>query len=346
MGKLRIAVIGLGMGRNHVTGFRRHPAAEVVAAADTDASRLEKIGKELELPHLYQDPLEMLRKEKPDIVSIAVPNLYHKPLTLAALAAGCHVLCEKPMAMNAVEATEMMQAAQQAGKQLGINFSYRFSPQSFAMKKLVDAGKLGEIYHARSEWLRRRGMPGFGGWFGTKSLAGGGPLIDLGVHRLDLALWLMGYPEPAWVMGNAVNRIAGPLAEKQGKKFDVEDFACGFIRFHNGATLELEASWATNVGERELMSTRLLGTRGGLLQRNLGEGYEFEVKFFHEEAGCQFDTTLHPPVPECHDSYWSFVDAVAAERPFEVEPRQGVIVMKLLDAIYQSAATGEPVAID
>ena len=343
--KIKIAVIGLGMGKGHIGGYREHKNAEVVAIADLNQELLDSVGDELDIAKRYTDPLEMFAKEDLDVVSIAVPNKFHKPLAIAAMEAGINVLCEKPMAMNAKEAEEMLAVAKNTGKRLGINFSFRFTPQSFAMKRLVEAGELGDIYFARTVWQRRRGMPKFGGWFGQKALAGGGPLIDLGVHRLDLALWLMDYPEPEWVMGSTYNHIASEQAAKEGKKFDVEDFACGMIKFKNGATLELEASWAGNIKEREQMSTRLMGTDGGLHQYNLNEGYEFHVECYQEKAGCHYDLHLHPPVAECKNAYYSFVDALVKDEPFLVKPEQGVTVMKLLDALYKSAATGEPVKL-
>jgi predicted dehydrogenase len=343
--KIRIGVIGLGMGRGHIGGYREHENADVVAIADLNQELLNTVGDELKITKRYTDPLEMLKKENLDVVSIAVPNKFHKPLAIAALEAGTHVLCEKPMAMNAAEAEEMLAVAKKTGKRLGINFSFRFKPQSFAMKRLVEAGEIGDIYFGRTVWQRRRGMPKFGGWFGQKALAGGGPLIDLGVHRLDLALWLMDYPEPEWVMGSTYNHIASELAAKEGKKFDVEDFACGMIKFKNGATLEVEASWAGNIRENEQMSTTLMGKDGGLHQYNLKGGYEFHVECYQEKAGCHYDLHLHPPVAECKNPYYSFVDAIVKDEPFLVTPEQGVTVMKLLDALYESAATGKPVKV-
>ncbi|MFC1672300.1 Gfo/Idh/MocA family protein, partial [Planctomycetota bacterium] len=196
MDTLRVGVIGLGMGCGHVKTFQSHPNAEVVAIADVNEERLHPLKDELGVPVGYTSGEEMIRNETLDIVSVCTPNKFHKPLTLEALNAGCHVLCEKPMAMSAAEGREMVAAAKEAGKRLMINFSYRFNEQSFALKKQVDTGILGDVYFARTVWHRRRGMPGFGGWFGQKALSGGGPLIDLGVHRIDLALWLMGYPKP------------------------------------------------------------------------------------------------------------------------------------------------------
>jgi len=340
--KLKIGVVGLGMGKNHVKGFKEHPAAEVVAAVDTNPERLAEQCKEFGIEG-YPSLEAMLQKHKLDIISIVTPNKFHKELTIYALEHGCHVLCEKPMAMNAAEAETMLQAARKADRQLGINFSYRFQPQSFAMKRLMESGELGNIYFARSVWHRRRGMPGFGGWFGQKELSGGGPLIDLGVHRLDFALWLMDYPEPEWIMAGSYNHIASAIADREKKAFDVEDLAVAMIRFKNGAILELEASWAANIKEREQMSTRLLGTKGGLLQYNLNEGYEFASEAYLEKDGCQYDMMLHPPVPEAKSSYYSFVDAIANNRPVPAGAQQGLTVMQILDAIYRSAATGQPV---
>ena len=345
MNKLRIGVVGLGMGRHHVRGFKEHPAAEVVAVADTDAHRLHEMANELGVPGRYTNAADMIHRERLDVVSIATPNKFHAPLTLAALEAGCHVLCEKPMAMNATEARQMLAAAARAGRRLMINFSYRFTEQSWALKKEVESGVLGEVYFARTIWHRRRGLPGFGGWFGQKELSGGGPLIDLGVHRLDLALWLMGYPRPVWVLGSTYNPIATWLAKEQGKKFDVEDFAIGLVKFANGATLEIEASWAANIAERELMETRLFGTAGGLVQRNRNEGYEFEAAIYVERNGAQYDMQLHPPVPKPKNSMYHFVEAIVTDTPHTATGEEGLIVMELLDAIYESAATGQPVAI-
>lgn len=345
MKKLRVGVIGLGMGRGHVMGFQRHPQAEVVALADLNPERLARVGDEFKVPGRYTDALEMLKKEKLDIVSVATPNCLHKPLTLAALEAGCHVLCEKPMAMNTAEADDMLAAAKTAGKRLMINFSFRFNPMSQALKSEVDSGALGDIYFGRTIWLRRRGMPGFGGWFGQKNLSGGGPLIDLGVHRLDLALWLMNYPTPVWVMGSTYDPIAAEEAKRQGKAFDCEDFAVGLIKFANGATLEVEASWAAHIQERELIETRLLGTKGGLLQRNLAEGFTFEAGFFSTRNGVLYNLKPHEPMPACPSSMEHLVDAIIRDEPHIASGEEGRTVMQLLDALYESARLNQPIPI-
>lgn len=345
MKKLRIGVIGLGMGRHHIGCYLTHPSAEVVAIADPDQARLKEVGEKHQIQGRYIDARTMLRDERLDLVSVATPNKFHKPLTIAAIRAGAHVLCEKPMAMNAGEARQMLAAAKKAGRRLMINFSYRFTEQSWALKQQVETGILGEIYFARTVWHRRRGLPGFGGWFGQKALAGGGPLIDLGVHRLDLALWLMDYPEPAWVMGGVYDPIGSRLAKEQKKKFDVEDLAVGMVKFRNGTTLEIEASWAANIKERELMETRLYGTKAGLVQRNRNETYEFEAELFLEHKGCQFDMALHPPVPAVKSAMYHFVDCIVQKKPHTATAEEGLTVMKLLDAIYESALKNRPVRL-
>ncbi len=354
MKKLKAGVVGLGMGRNHIAGYREHPDVEVVAIADIDVPKLHYYQKELAIPRAYPTAQEMFDAEELDVVSIAVPNIDHMALTVAALRSGANVLCEKPMALNAEQAEIMLQTARECDRKLGINFSYRFHPQSRAMKNLAESGALGDIYFGRTIWHRRRGVPGLGrsgfnsggasgNWFFDKQRSGGGPLIDLGVHRLDLALWMMDYPEPEWVMANTYAPFGPGIAAAKGFEYSVEDLACAMIRFKNGAMLELEASWAANIRENELMSTQLLGTKGGIRQFNLREGYEFDVEYCHECHGAQFDMTLHPPVPECRSGYYLFADAVLKNEPFLVAPEQGVTVMRLLDAIYRSAAEKRPI---
>lgn len=345
MDKLRIGIIGLGMGAFHIAGYQTHPQAEVVAVAEPDAARRTAIGDKYGVPARYASAEEMLAHERLDAVSVVTPNKYHRELTLAALQAGCHVLCEKPMAMNAAEAREMQAAAEAAGKRLMINFSWRFTEQSFAMKAEVESGLLGDIYFGRTVWHRRRGLPGFGGWFGQQALAGGGPLIDLGVHRLDLALWLMGYPRPVWVLGRMYNHIAKDLAARQGALYDVEDLAAGMIAFDNGASLVVEASWAANISERELMETRLYGTKAGLVQRNVEEGYTFEAEIYLERNGSHYNMALHGPTKTVPKSMYHFVDCILNDKPHIATAAEGVRVMEILDALYRSAAEGAPVRV-
>lgn len=341
--KLRLGVIGLGMGRGHIKGYQAHPEAEVVAVCDQDTVRLADAQKEFGIAALYTDYKEMLRKEKLDGVSVAVPNVFHAPMTIAALKAGAHVLCEKPMAMSVREAEAMAAEARKAKRNIMINFSHRFNPTMFALRAQVDAGVIGDIYYGRTVWHRRRGLPGFGGWFGTKAMSGGGPLIDLGVHRLDMALWLMDYPEPIVVSGSAYNVIAAEKAKREKKTYDVEDVACGLIKFANGATLILEASWALNIKEGEHMITQLCGTRGGIVQKNTDQGYNMTAEVYTEEGGALFTKTLDGTSIQTPSSYHEFVDSILEKRQPGATADHGIKVMKILEGVYKSAQTGREV---
>ena len=345
--KLNAGVVGLGMGYHHVKQLLVHPKVNLVGVADIDPDRREMIRKNHEAVPVFASVEEMLKKGKPDMVCVATPNRYHRAVALEAFAAGAHVFCEKPMAMNAGEAEDMLEASRNAGRRLMINFSFRFTEQSWALKQEIDSGLAGDIYFGRTVWHRRRGFPlGKNNWFVQKASAGGGPLIDLGVHRLDLALWLMGYPKPVYVLGATYDHLARDFARNAQVPITVEDLAAAFITFENGASLVLEASWAGNIAEREYMETRLLGTKAGLVQRNIEEGYQFQAEIYVERDGRQYDMKLHPPVPGVKGSVHHFVDSIIEDKPHTATGEEGLTVMKLLDAVYRSAETRAPVRID
>ena len=340
MKKLRAGVVGLGMGRCHIDSYIENNSVELAAIADINEERLKEISAEKGIKDIYADPLEMFEKAGLDAVSIAVPNKFHAPLSIAALKKGIHVLCEKPMAMNLEEAMQMKKAAEESGCNLMINFSYRFNPLCRALKQEVDKGTFGNIYFGRTTWHRRRGMPGFGGWFGDKDMAGGGPLIDLGVHRIDLALWLMGHPEPVSVCGSTYNVIAKKIAEEQQKKFTVEDLAVGIVKFDNGATLVVEASWALNNNKNEDMITSLYGDKGGLVQKNVGQGYDQTAEIYTDEDGML--VTRKPEIPSegVPASYEEFVSSVLEKRSPSASAEDGIKVQKILDGLYRRAQEG------
>ncbi len=353
MGKdhLNVAVIGLGMGRHHLKSYCDYSRSRAVAICDVDAARLAQFAAECRIPSdaCFTDYRAMLARAKElalDAASVALPNALHAPVTIDCLRAGLHVLCEKPMAMNVRQAKAMLEAARKAGKRLMINFSYRFMPQTRALKSVVDSGAIGEIYYGRTAWYRRRGLPGFGGWFGQKKLSGGGPIIDLGVHRIDMAMWLMGNPAPTAVTASTYNPIGARIAREQGKVFDVEDIGGAFIRFQNGATLIAEASWAGFTQKREEMITQLLGTKGGILHSNVNETYEFEARVFTEHDGALWETKLQQGLAPCPSAYQEFVDACLDGRETIAPGEHGLAVQQVLDAIYKSAATGREVRIN
>ncbi len=344
MKKLKAGVIGLGMGSGHARRMAAHAGVELTALADQDETRLAQAADAHGVARRYRDGAELLAREKLDIVCIATPNALHKPLAIQALESGAHVLCEKPMAMNADEAAAMIEASRRTGRRLMINFSSRFDPSAWAMKREVQAGTVGDIYYARTTWLRRRGMPGFGSWFGRKELSGGGPLIDLGVHRLDLALWLMDYPQPVWIMASVYDHLASALAREQNKAFDVEDFAVALIKFANGATLSLEASWAGHIRRREQIETHILGTRGGMRQCNPDpkSDYSMETEVYVTRHGIECDLRTGRGYDLIPDAMTHFADCILADKPHMATAEEGLTVQRLLDAIYASAACGRP----
>ncbi|HUT32994.1 MAG TPA: Gfo/Idh/MocA family oxidoreductase [Planctomycetota bacterium] len=348
--RVNVAVVGLGMGRHHLKGYYDYPRSRAVAICDVDAARLAQFAAECKIPPEncftdYRKLMASARKLELDAVSVALPNALHAPVTIAGLNAGLHVLCEKPMAMNVRQARAMLAAAKKARRKLMINFSYRFMPQTQSLKSVVASGAIGEVYYGRTAWYRRRGLPGFGGWFGQKKLSGGGPVIDLGVHRIDMAMWLMGSPKPVSVSASTYSVIGARVAKEQRKTFDVEDIGGAFIRFDNGATLLAEASWAGFTQKREEMITQLLGTKGGILHSNVNETYEFEARVFTEHDGALWETKLQQGLAPCPTAYQEFVNAIIEGRETIAPGEHGFAVQQILDAIYQSAATGREVRI-
>ncbi len=339
----KVAVIGLGMGRGHARAAADNPKADLVAVCDIDKGKLEQYATEFDCAG-YGDYRKMLREQKLDIVSVSLPNVLHKPVTVAALNAGAHVICEKPMAMNTREAEQMAAVARAKRRKLMINLSYRFTGAAKALKKVVDSGTVGEIYYGRTGWHRTRGIPKLGGWFAQKKLSGGGPLIDLGVHRIDLAMMLMGDPRPVTISAGTYDRLGKSIARKARKKFDVEDLAVGMIRFDNGATLLVEVSWALNTERREEMFTYLYGTKAGICHRNVGQGYDFEACLFGEWNGTYISSKIER-IPKNENSMDHFIDVIVDGVKPVTTAENGVNVMKVLDGIYKSARLGREIRV-
>lgn len=344
---LRVGVIGAGaIARGaHLVNYQKcGERVEVAAVADTVKETAEECAKRFSIPRVFTRYEEMLEKVELDAVSVCTPNKFHAPVTMAALAAGCHVLCEKPPAMTAEEAERMAQAAEKAGKILTYGFHYRHAPEVEALKRFVDAGELGEIYAARVHALRRRGIPGWG-VFTNKELQGGGPLIDIGVHMLDTALYLMGYPEPEVVLGSTYQKLGnrkgvGVMGDWDWKNFSVEDMARGMIRFKNGASLILESAFAANLDPLEEMNVTLMGDEGG--------GDLFPLKIYQEKHDTLVNITpAHLPEKGSYElEIERFVDSCLTGIPPLSTPDQGVVLQRLIHAFYQSAETGEAVKLD
>jgi predicted dehydrogenase len=346
MTKLRAGVIGLGMGKNHAKGYAESAQADLAALCDLNESLLKEYGALYPQATLYTSYDEMFAGAGLGAVSIALPNSLHAPVAIAAMKAGLHVLCEKPMALNAQQAEEMLAVARRLGVKLMIHFNYRASPQSRWLKRYVDEGHLGQVYYARTRWLRARGIPKMGGWFSQKALSGGGPLIDLGVHRLDLAMWLMDYPRAVSVSASTFGVLGPRLAAQAGARYDVEDLATALIRLENGATLTLEVSWAGGTEKREEMETAIFGTGGAVIQRNTGEGYDFECLALQDVAG-ELSRVAPRSLPRTAPSAIDeFVASVLENRAPEASGENGLEMMRIIDAIYRSAAEGREIRLD
>lgn len=353
---LRMGIIGCGgIGRCvHAPFFSSETRVDVVAVCDIIPDRVAQFRDEFfPKADIYTNYRKLLARKDIDAVDICTPNYLHSEITVAAFAAGKHVMCEKPDAVSPEKAMAMKTASEKAGKLLMVMRNNRFSDPSVYAKRYIESGKMGEIYAGRCGWQRKRGIPGKGGWFTTKAKAGGGPLIDLGVHMIDLAIWLMGNPRPVAVSGNTFRKFADvkdvkadSVHSKFGDTvadgiFDVEDLAMGQIRFDNGAVLQIEFSWASNI-KVENRYVELRGTEAGLTWR---DGDFIEV--YAEEDGQLVDIK---PGSKLQDqgharNLRNFVDVLLEGAKPCFKPQQGVDVIKILAALYKSAKTGAEVRI-
>jgi predicted dehydrogenase len=352
MKKLGIGIIGSGAIAQscHMPGYASVPdKCDILAVCDVDQSVAQTAAEKFGVKTVLTDYRELLAMDEIDAVSIATPNAFHKQPTIDALKAGKHVLCEKPMALNGSECREMIAAERESGKLLQIALQWRFGGAVRFMKNFIDKGRMGDIYYARSMALRRRGVPGWG-VFIDKEKQGGGPLIDIGVHILDLTLFLMGNPKPISASGMTYQKMGrdpkyfNPWGEYDREKFTVEDFAVGFIRFENGATVTLESSFMSNI-EREFFGCHLFGTEAGAL---LDLFSQKPVTIYNEVDQQLFDMVPQniPTVKSMHaDEVVAFVDAIREGKTSPVPSEHGMALNAVFDALYKSAETGkeEPV---
>ena len=291
---LRVGVVGLGYaGEQHLKNFVKMPNVEAVALAGLEEGRLRELGGLYGVRNLYRSWEELVARDDLDVVSIGAPNHLHAPIAIAALKGGKHVLCEKPLARTGAEAEGIVRAAREADRAVHIAFTQRERGDVQALKRHVDEGNLGRIYHAKATWMRRNGIPGMGGWFTSKEMAGGGPLIDLGVHMIDMALYLMGEPEVETV-SCATYAELGPRGRggradfglMQGDSpYEVEDLATAFIRLSGGATLNLEAGWAVYRESSDDFGVTLYGTDGGAEMKVKNYGTRDTVRIYTDVAG-------------------------------------------------------------
>ena len=356
MAEVTTGIIGCGGIANgkHLPALKRIGRADLVAFCDIEPAKAAEAAKEYGVPgaKVYTNYKEMLEKEKLDTVHICTPNDSHAEIAIAAMEAGVNVLTEKPMAKMAADARAMLEASKRTGKKLTVGYQSRFREDSQALKTLIDQGELGDIYFAKAHAVRRRAVPTWGVFLDAEK-QGGGPLIDIGTHALDLTLWLMNNYDVASVTGSVYRKLADRenAANAWGswdpKIYTVEDSAFGFIKMKNGATIYLESSWALNTRDASEANCTLFGSeagadfKGGLFlngERN-SRLYETKVQIggggvaFYDAAGSH---------PEDHEIN-VFIDAVAHGKELVIKPEQALVVSEVLEAIYKSSETGQAV---
>lgn len=359
MEKLRIGMVGAGnISQTHLAAYKKVKNAEIVAICDINEERLNETADKFGIAKRYTSETEMLANENIDAVDVCVWNVNHAKCAIEALDAGKHVLCEKPMAYSAKDAEDMLEASKRNGKLLMIGFVLRFGNDAVVAKDMIDNGIMGEVYHTKATYLRQHGAPG--GWFCNKELSGGGPVIDLGVHVIDITRYYMGCPKPVSVYAVTQEKLKNrphlktdvgwkPKDAKDDDIFNVEDFATALIRYDNGSTTLLQTSYSLN-GTTET-SQELFGTKGGF--KLGGAAFEGDKSF---KVYTEINGYLAEVKPETsnlknvsgdmfYDEMQHFVDCVLYGTPCKAPAEDGVAIMKILDAIYESARTGHEVIL-
>ena len=364
---IRVGIIGCGGIANgkHMPSLKKVPGVQMVAFCDIIVERAEKAAKQYGTPDakVYEDYKELLEDKTIDVVHVCTPNRAHSFITVDALEAGKHVMCEKPMAINSAEAKKMLDAAEKTGKLLTIGYQNRQTSEALFLKEEADRGTFGDIYFARAFAVRRRAVPTWG-VFPNKALQGGGPLIDIGTHALDMTLWCMDNYEPARVSGSVFYKLGHLQQATEGNIFgpwdpetyEVEDSAMGFIVMKDGTTINLEAAWAINMTDAREASTTLCGTKAGAeifsgmsystdtLVYNRGRnGQLMDEKLAGGGAIAYFEGGSSAPGVVEADQW---LRAILEDGEPVVKPEQAFVVTQILEAIYKSAETGKEVVFD
>ncbi|RKL66961.1 oxidoreductase [Salipaludibacillus neizhouensis] len=349
MNKIKMGVIGAGnIGNVHLSIFSEVAEVEIIAITDVYLPLAKARAEAYGIPKVYHNTDDLINDEEMDAVIVAVPNNYHASLAIQALKAGKHVLLEKPMAINETDAKDILLTQQETGKIVMIPHQMRWESIPMQVKEQVISGELGEIYHAKAGWFRRKGIPGWGTWFTNKEESGGGPLIDIGVHLIDLSLHLMGNPKPVSVFGSTYSAF-GPKKKGIGTwgkpnwegKFDVEDIATALIRMEDGSTLSLDVSWAVHMDTDNEPFVHLFGTEGGASIRGnkgklLSERFNqpIEVALQPQDEGERLRLSNH------------FVECILEDKQPISSAITGYTNNLILDAIYESSRTGREVVLN
>ncbi|WP_330619252.1 Gfo/Idh/MocA family protein [Vallitalea guaymasensis] len=357
--KLKAGIIGCGGIANgkHMPSIKKVDQIEMVAFCDIIEERAVEASKKFgtENAKHYTDYKKMLSDNNLDVVYVCTPNREHSFITIDALEAGCHVMCEKPMAKTVKEAEEMLEAAKRTGKKLTIGYQNRFRADSQYLKKSCERGDLGDVYFAKAHAIRRRAVPTWGVFLNEEE-QGGGPLIDIGTHALDLTLWCMDNYKPKRVVGTTYKKLGdqkdtgNAWGDWKQDEFTVEDSAFGFVTMENGATIILESSWALNTLETGEAKTTLCGTKAGADMKDglringadLGKLYVKKPGLSADGVDFYEGDSNNPAEVEAQ----SFVDCIINDTEPVVKPEQALVVTKILEAIYKSAELGKEIVLD
>jgi predicted dehydrogenase len=353
---LRVGVVGLGFaGTTALDAFSSLPGVEVIALAGQEQPRLDELADTRGVPNRYHDWEDLVARDDLDIVTVGVPNHLHAPIAIAALASGKHVFCEKPLAPTGDLAQQMVDAAHAADRVLEVAFNHRRRADVQYLRRHLDQHDLGRIYHARSSWRRRAGIPGLGSWFTNREMAGGGPMVDLGPHMLDIALFLMGEPTVTSVSAvaygelGAAGRGGRPGARTTGgtRTFEVEDFASALLRLDTGGSIQLETSWASYSADQEDIAVELLGSTGGARLFVRDYATDDTIRLYSDLDGVPAVTAPEVHVPAGHHLavITEFVATVRSGEWADAHGDHALHRSRVIDAVYLSATEGREVEV-
>ncbi len=345
--RVRVGVVGTGFGRYHMEGFSKVEQAEIVAICDLNQAEARSFAEQYGAKHVFGDYREMNAMDELDAVSIAVPNCYHAPIAIDALRQGKHVLVEKPMALNPKQANAMVAAAKKAGKRLMVEQALRFKEETQLLRAQYDRGVFGDVYYAKSTWIRRKGWPklnfapggtmGRGEWFIQKKMAGFGALGDIGVHLIDLAWYLMGTPKPVSVSAMLWTKVAVAELKRKGLPCEVDEMAAGTVRFEGGRLLNIDVCWDAH--NEPTMDVRIFGDKGG--------ASVFPPKVYRGEDIME-TTSLSTTYGgyETVDPYGHFIDCIChPKKALIASGEENVSMIKMLDGFARSARLGKEVSL-
>jgi predicted dehydrogenase len=339
--KIRLGVIGAGaIGTEHISNLQYHPRAEVVALAETSPERATETAEKYGIGEVTNDYRKLLERSEIDALCVALPNALHASVGLEILEAGKHLFMEKPFATHARDAEKLVAVAASKNLVLLVGMNHRFRPASQSLRQIVARGDLGEVYHAEAYWLRRSGIPRIGSWFTRKEFSGGGCTYDIGVHMIDLAMFLLDDFDVESVSGQISSHFGhrglgegswGKSEIEPDKIFDVEDFSTALIKFRSGRTLQFTASWASIHESHDRHGVQLYGTEAGAFT-----GPESRLITRSADDYIVDDLPILPPLVE-PNRLMHFVDCIVGTAQPLVIPMQALSVQRVLDAIYQSS---------